>query len=48
MGNEHKGNQIPDLERLRTEIEELKTRLAPDKLAYLIGLTFLLVIFDSI
>jgi len=43
MGNERKGNQMPDSKGLRTEIDELKTRLAPDKLAKVLDRSYLSV-----
>lgn len=43
MGKERKENQMPDSKSLRTEIEELKMRLAPDKLAKVLDRSYLSV-----
>jgi hypothetical protein len=43
MGNECKENQTPDFKSLRTEIDEVKTRLAPDKLAKVLDRSYLSV-----
>lgn len=43
MGNERKGNQMHDFKSLHTEIDEIKSKLAPDNLAKVLDRSYLSV-----